>query len=417
MRTRLALTGEPLGLLLVACAIGFSAFFLAPELQIGKVPLNDAVFHRAASERLEASLARGEPFLDPWVSEWSLGYPVWRSYQPLAHLLGAFVLRLGRAFAEPSTLFPALLYVLLVTLPLSLYVGARLLGLSPPASGLAALLVFASSSSGDLDRYGLGYGSVTWRGSGLYSQVVALHLLILALGAMVRALDARERRPLASILLALTLLAHIIFGYVAFVSSAVLAAVGPRGRRAERLVRLATVAAPALILATWFLVPLLLAAPFVNHSRWEAAWKWDSYGAPFILGELSSGRLLDFGRPPVLTFLVGLGAIGAFLSLRESLARRLLALTGVWLALFFGRETWGHLLVLAGVPADLHLHRLQAAFQLSAVLLAGFWLARLVALLGRRHRALAALCALSLAGALVPIGQDRARYLEQNAAW
>src|SRR6266511_3213000 len=109
-RTHSPLNGRPLGLLLVACAIAFNAFFLAPELRISRAPLNDLVFHRAASERLEASLEHGEPFLDPWVSEWSLGYPLWRSYQPLAHLL-------------------------------------------------AALLAFASSSAGDLDGYGLGYGS------------------------------------------------------------------------------------------------------------------------------------------------------------------------------------------------------------------------------------------------------------------
>src|SRR6266581_1395656 len=326
-RTRLPLNGKPLGVFLLACGIGFNALFLAPELRIGRVPLNDLVFHRAASERLEASLEHGEPFLDPWVAEWSLGYPVWRSYQPLAHLLGALVLHIGRSFADPAAVFAALLYLLVVAFPLSVYVGARWTGLSPPAAGLAAVLVLASSSAGDLDSYGLGYGSLTWRGSGLYSQLVALHLLVLALGAVVRALDARAWRPVASALLALTLLAHVVVGYVAFLSSAVLTAVGPRGWRAERLVRLGTVALPALFLAAWFLVPLFGALSSVNHSRWEAAWKWDSYGAPFILRELFSGRLLDFGRPPVLTLLVGCGAVGALLSLREPLSRRLLALS------------------------------------------------------------------------------------------
>lgn len=93
--TRWAWIARPLGFALVACAVGFGAVCLAPELKIGRAPLNDLVFHRAASEWMEASLARGEPFLDPWVSEWSLGYPVWRSYPPLAHLLGALVLGLA----------------------------------------------------------------------------------------------------------------------------------------------------------------------------------------------------------------------------------------------------------------------------------------------------------------------------------
>src|SRR5204863_5190636 len=94
----------------------------------------------------------------------------------------------------------------------------------------------------------------------------------------------------------------------------------------------------------------------------------------------------DGGRAPLLTVLVGIGALGALAVLREPLARRLLALAGTWLLLFFGRPTWGHLLVLLGVPADLHLHRFQAAFQLAALLLAAFGLARLSAIAARGPR-------------------------------
>src|SRR5687767_3648219 len=61
---------------------------LAPEWHINRVPLNDLVLHRAATERMAAHFARGEPFLDPWVSEWALDYPVWRSYQILPYVFG-----------------------------------------------------------------------------------------------------------------------------------------------------------------------------------------------------------------------------------------------------------------------------------------------------------------------------------------
>lgn len=80
--------------------------------------------------------------------EWSLGYPLWRSYQPLPHLLGALVLHLGRAFAEPSALFAALL------------LGGRWMGLSPPAAGLAAL-PGASSSSTEAPLPGFGALALT----------------------------------------------------------------------------------------------------------------------------------------------------------------------------------------------------------------------------------------------------------------
>src|SRR4029077_17022834 len=97
----------------------------------------------------------------------------------------------------------------------------------------------------------------------------------------------------------------------AFVSVALLAVIGPRSRRSERLVRLLTIVLPALLLLAWFVVPLALARAVVNHSRWEDPLKWDSYGAPFILRELLSGRLLDFGRAPLLSLLAAMGALGA----------------------------------------------------------------------------------------------------------
>ena len=239
------------------------------------------------------------------------------------------------------------MYLLIVLFPASVYCGSRLLGLPPPAAGLAALLAFAPSAIGDPGSYGLGYGSVTWRGSGLYTQLFALHLLVIGFGLTARALDGVgwKRRGGAGLALAFTALSHIIFGYAAFVSAAVLAVVGPSRERAQRLVKLVSTAVLGLLLMAWFVIPLVLVKGTVNHSRWEEARKWDSYGAPFILHELFTGRMLDFGRLPVLSLLLAAGVAGAVMAVvrrRDPLAQRLLALCGVWLALFFGRETWGH---------------------------------------------------------------------------
>jgi hypothetical protein len=424
---------ELYGLALLACAVLFNAVYVAPELRIGRVPLNDIVFHLAASERMETSFERGEPFLDPWVSEWSLGYPVWLSYQPLPHVAGALVLRLFRGVAEPAAIFASFYYLLIVTFPISVYAGARLLGLPPPAAGLAAILLFASSADGYPGSYGLGYGAILWRGSGLYTQLFALQLMMIAIGVGARALDA-GRKPmliLAGVLLALTGLAHIIFGYAAFVSVALLAVVGPSSQRGQRLLRLLAMVLPALLLLAWFVVPLQLNHGIVNHSRWEDPRKWDSYGARFILSELVSGRLLDFGRPPLLSLLLAVGALATIFfsfsnrsrnrSRNDALARRLLALCGLWLALFFGRATWGRLITLAGIPDDFPIHRLQAVFELTAMLLGAYGLARLIELASERKRASAVaggiVLAIAVAVAIVAIAADRARYLKQNQIW
>src|SRR6202045_2995349 len=256
---------EAAGLVLLALALLFNAVLLAPEARIERVPVNDLVFHVEASQRRGQSLARGEPFLDPWVSQWALGYPVWRSYQPLPHLLAAAVIALARPFASPAASFAAFYYVLLVLLPASIYLGARLLGLNPLAAGLASILILAPSETGDFARYGLSYGAFLWRGSGLYSGLVSLLLLLPALGR-------------AALALALTALSHIIFGYVGFLSMVIWALAMPGEGRARRLARAASIAAKAILLVVWFVVPMMLVSGDINRSRWEVAYKFDSYG-------------------------------------------------------------------------------------------------------------------------------------------
>jgi hypothetical protein len=83
------LRSEAPGLLLLAFVLAFNTILLAPEVHIERVHVNDLAFPIAASQRLGQRVANAEPFLDPWVSKWSLGFPVWRSYQPVPHLIAA----------------------------------------------------------------------------------------------------------------------------------------------------------------------------------------------------------------------------------------------------------------------------------------------------------------------------------------
>lgn len=407
------------GLALLACAIAFTAWYAAPELRMNRLPINDVILHLSASERMESTFEHGEPFLDSWVSEWGLGYPIWRSYQPLPHVAAAALLRLFRGFAAPDAIFAAFFYFLLIAFPVSVYIGARLLGLPPPAAGLAALLAFAPSANGDLSRFGIGYGSQVWRGAGLFTQLFALHLMAIAVGVTARALDEgkRSQRVVAGVLLALTALSHIIFGYAAFASAGLLAIAGPRGQLRQRLVRFLTIALPALLLIAWFVIPMALTREIINHSRWEIAEKWNSYGAAFILKELFAGRLLDAGRFPALTLLLAVGALGAVLTSTDARSRRLLLLTVFWLLMFFGRATFGRLVMLAGVPADMPMHRFQGVFELNAILLAAFGISQWSGWLAQRDRRLNLAVAGAVAIAIIPIAVERAGYMKENTAW
>src|SRR5882757_5991798 len=135
---------EITGLLLLALALLFNAVLLAPEARIERVPVNDLPFQIGASERLGESIAHAEPFLDPWVSQWSLGFPLWRIYQPLPHLVAAAVIAIC----------------------------------SPFAAGLASILIVMPSAGKDFGRYGLGYGAYVWRGTGLYTELFAIVVML-----------------------------------------------------------------------------------------------------------------------------------------------------------------------------------------------------------------------------------------------
>lgn len=405
---------EIAGLVLLALALLFNAFMLAPEARIERVPVSDLPFHVGASERLGESIVHGEPFLDPWVSQWSLGFPLWRIYQPLPHLVGGAVIALCRPFASPAASFAAFYYLLSVLLPLSVYLGARLMGLNPLAAGLASILVLTPNEGGDFGRFGLSYGGYVWRGSGLYTELFAIEVMIPAFGLVAYAIDSGRRQVRAALALALTVLSHIFFGYTAFVSTAVWALVSPRDGRSQRLARAASIAGMAMLLLLWFVVPMVLAGGEVNRSRWDPSYKFNSYGASVIVGEVFSGRLFDFGRLPLLSLMLALGTLVALLNLKDLLAGRLLALTAVWLALFFGRETWGYLLVIAGVPSLFHLHRLQGAFEMFALLLGAWGLERVLAAAMRGPRLVAIAGFTALGAAILLLALNRAEFLKIN---
>jgi hypothetical protein len=291
------------------------------------------------------------------------------------------------------------------------------MGLNPLAAGFAALLILAPAESGDFGGYGLSSGAYLWRGTGLYAELFSLLLLLPAFGLAARAVNSGTGYTGAALALALTALSHIIFGYVAFLSIAIWALAGPDEGRARRLARAASISGRAMLLLAWFVIPMMLVGGEINRSRWEATYKFDSYGAPFILRELFSGRLLDFGRLPVLSLMVALGALIAAFNFKDSLARRLLVLTAVWLGLFFGRETWGHLLVLAGIPAGFPLHRLEGAFELFAMLLAGWGLERAIAAAMRAPALVTIAVGAVLGAAILLLALDRAEYLRLNALW
>ena len=405
------------GLVLLALALIVNAVLLWPEIRIERVPVNDLSFHIAASQRLANSLTTGDSFLDPWMSQWALGYPLWHFYQPLPHMVAGLWLTITSRFASAPASFAVLYYLLMVALPASTYLGARLFGLEPMAAGFASILIISVSEVGDLSRYGLSYGAYVRRGSGLYTQLMSYNLLMPALGLANYSLNRGKRRILSACLIAATALSHVVFGYAAIVSVAIMALAGPRGDRSRRVVRAASILVPTFILVAWFVVPMLLASGEANRCRWDDVWKFDSWGAKNILSTLVSGRFFDEGRWPVMTVALAVSSMLALYRWKRPMPRRLLILTAVWLAIFFGRTTWGYFMLALGLPRTFHVSRFESVFELFAVLLTAWAFAKIISAAWRIGYSGKLVSVIVLAAMAFVMFTERANFLKLSNFW
>ncbi len=413
-------------ILLLVGAIAFNAITLWPEVAVSAPVLNDDTLHLALVRGTVEALAGGQDPTDFWVPYFDQGYPLFHHYQHLPHLATAFLFEgLGRNVPLP-TLYHLIRYLLLCTFPLSLYWAGRRLRIAPCPAALAGLLAALLSSGG---LYGLDMSSYVWRGYGLYTQLWGMWLLPPALAGLYRTLRDGRAYLGTALLVAATLLSHMVLGYVALLSGVLFLFRRPATALVRRAFRLGLVLLLVALLAAYFVLPFLLDRLYMNRSVWEDPGKYDAYGWPWTLQALWSGRLLDAGRFPSLTLLTGLGLLVALVRARhDDRYRMLLLFFLLWLALYFGRPTWGVLLNLLPLSHDLHLHRLIVPVHLGAIALAGVglaWLWERALALYRPARPRPAWkrlwapagAALLTVGLLGPAYAGQTHYLARNGDW
>ncbi len=275
---------------LLAAVLLANAIGLAPELSISRVDRNDNAMHYPLVAGMVDAIERGGNPFDWWAPEWSLGYPVLRTYQPLGHAIVA-----GAYFAlfksvSLMTVFVWVRYLSVVLLPLTFFVTARLLSLPPLTAAAAAILSPLISTAG---LFGIEYGSYVWTGYGLFTQAVACHFALLTIGLAYRSIRGGRWLAVTGLLLGLTFLAHFIYGYIGALTICLLALMPDSTPRKVRIGRTVRVGAIAFLVSAFELLPLWLDGFIINHSRWEPAWKWDSFGAGQVIRSLLSGELLD----------------------------------------------------------------------------------------------------------------------------
>ena len=403
-------------------AIGFSAFVLAPEATIRVAPLNDHILHIAAAQHAATALAHGQDPTDPWFARIGLGYPLFRHYQHLEYVPLAVINVLSGRAISIQALIDWSTVIILSLFPLSVFWSMRRFGFGVLAAAFAGLSAPLLATNG---LYGFDFASYVWRGYGLYTQLWGMFLLPLALAFGYRLLrEGRGYFP-ATLFLALTLLCHTVYGYLAIVALSVIALVllfdsgtiVDGWRRFWSVVRrLVLLFGLTALAASYFLVPFMLDGTYMNRSVWEYSYKYNSFGAEKIMGWFRHGELLDYGRLPVLTLLVVIGLIVCIVRWREPLYRVPPVLFGVWLALYFGTPTWGSLLKLLPLSHDMQFHRLIGGVHMAGLLLIGVALAAPWPWLLRRPKVWPALAAgLVLIAILIPAFWERADYLRVNA--
>src|SRR5579871_270261 len=404
-----------LALCILVCVVALNAIGLSAELSVGAVNGSDNIAHWTLLQEMVRAAGNGDNPLDFWSPEASFGAPTVRTYQPLAHALVALTYFVFGKSVSLMTVFLWIRYLAVVLLPVGFFAAARMLDFEPITAAAASVMAPLLSTDA---LYGLDYSSYVSSGRGLFPQSVVAVFLLLAIGAGYRAVRDGRRWAVAGLLTGLTCVCHFIYGWIAAVTIS-LAALLPdeRARLATRLRRLIAIGGVSLVVSLFQILPVLIDGPILNHSRWEGQWRWDSFGAGPVMRLLFTGELLDHGRPPVLSLLALAGVAWIIWTAYDSKrlapsSRFVLAGAILWILVFFGRATWGPLVLLVGATRDLHLHRAIGAVQVFLVLLAALGLVVVCRELARRVHVAAAMVLLLLCLAMTV--RERTQYLAQN---
>jgi hypothetical protein len=291
----------------------------------------------------------------------------------------------------------------------------RRLGFSDAAAAIGAA---AGSLISGNNRYGFEYDSYVWRGLGVYTQIFGMHLSFLALAALHRVATRGSGVVVAALVCAALALSHLIYAYMTAITAVVLLLFGlTRANALGRVLRFGAIGALAGVIGAYMWVPFFAQAGYLDASPYLDRAKYDSFGAPAILGWLVSGDLLDHGRLPVLTALLGAGIVAALVT-RARLLIVTLVLFLLWLVLFFGRPTLGPIADLLPLHDGLLLHRFIGGVDLFAILLIGaggayLWTLARAEVSPRRLAAVAAATAILF----VPVLAERWSYYGENASW
>ena len=401
---------------LLVAAVAFNLVSLYSSFSVEVSTGTDMLLHTLLVEAVVDAVKSGQNFTDPWQGSMGMGHPMFHYYQHLPHVaLGLFqVLTFGVFPADELVNWST--YLLISIFPLSIYWSLRRFGFDQLTSAMGGLVASLIATNG---ISGFGYVSYIGSAQGLYSQLWAMVLLPPALAWGYLVLKEGRGYFWAVLLIAATLLSHVLYGYMAFLTLGILTLLLPirfklpwnmtslpgrssgtrsQRRRANRsnrprgasaaaatdtetprpsvaamyLVqfrRLAILFLLVVAVTSYFLVPLFLDLRFFNSSELIDPLLYDSHGHSVVLNGLFKGDLFDFGRFPSLTILVFAGFAVCLARWRTTLFLIPVILFLLWLLLYFGRPTWGSLTNVLPLSQDILMFRFIGGVHLGGIFL------------------------------------------------
>ena len=447
---------------LLTVAVSFNLINLLPSFLVDVTDGTDIVLHTLLSESVVQSIKDGRNFTDPWQGTMGLGHPLFHYYQHLPHVIVGLSYFLTFGTTSVADILHWSTYALTSVFPLSIYLSARKLGfdrLISCMSGLVTSVIATNAISG------YSYSSYLVGVQGLYTQLWAMVLLPLALAFGYQTL--REGRGYFStvLLLSATLMSHLLYGYMAFITLGLLLFVTQihfkmdinrqagtnsrvhqrRSRHSRssrtpksnfkplentestvyepsffgRLRRLFIITILVIFITSFFLVDFALDFRFFNSSPYIDPLLYDSHGASVVLNGLFQGDLFDFKRFPSLTILVCAGLVICLFNWRKPLYLLPVTIFILWLLMFFGRHTWGSLLDVLPLSTDLLMFRFIGGVHLGGIFLMGVALGtvwrKVIAYSNNWYTSIAVILTLAI---LLPVFIERRSYVNDltNAA-
>ena len=403
--------------ILLLVIILFNFFLYRGEFKVLSDP-NDNTFHSALID--EAKQIWGQVFrgklspaylLDSWNERWAEGFSLSYYY---SHLPEAAISLLSFIIPFPTfKLFVIIRTILLILLPISFFLGARILGFSP---GFGLIFAFFSQAIFTDGLYGLDSPSFLWRGWGLFSQLLAVSVLPIAFAYGISFL--KDKKNLGKAILFNFLLAQSHFGmfYLLLFAYPVFWMFNLEKWK-ETGKRILVFLFLLIISLSYFIFPFFLTSQYRNFSLWDPIWKFNSWGLNQIIIWLANGDLFDFNRFPFLTIFVIGGVLWGLVS-GNKFHRYLVTIFGLYFILFLGRDILGPLVYLIPGMSEYHLHRVIVMVQFVGLLLASGWLFNLLKLLTKRKNLILIALVIGLGFySIYLIEKPIINYVKDNDVW